>query len=237
MSVVQAPSDVALLSATITEVTLPEDYELVQYTLRRKSDGMLQSYQAPYRPLVYTGPLPATPVDTPNVGVLQWSRDNSDSATPTPLLTANSHQQLFNIPIRGGRERSTAADTNNRTVSAMTQKRHDESGENGYTIACGVICPDVAPPVQKFKQGGGDFYCPRCLSNYTRPKTVKDHFTGCVSRYGNPLGLRYNDHESMPSRKAALQSRESSSTSAEQVDNMTDVDDQEIKTEFVYGAE
>ena len=216
----------ALLSATTTEITLPEGYKLVQYTLRRTSDGLLQSYQAPYRPLLNTGPLPATPTDTLDVGILQWSRDSSDSVTPTPLPAAESYQQLFNVPIRGGRERLATADSDTRTVSARTQKRHNESGENGYTIACGVICPELAPPMKKVNPKGGGFYCPRCGSNFTRAKSVKDHFPGCISKYGNPRGLRYTDHESMWSESPIAN-----------VDQDKSMNDQGIKTEFVYGAE
>ena len=152
------------------------------------------------------------------------------------------NQQLLNIPIRGGRERPAAADSNAQTLSAQTQKRHDRLGENGYTVACGVVCPELATPVQKVNLGDGKFYCPRCGSNYTRAKSVKDHFPSCVLRYGNPLGLRYTDHESMASKDAALhcryrQSRGSSNANVEQVDAMTGVDDQDIKTEFKSAAE
>ena len=218
----------ALLSATTTEITLPEGYELVHYTLRRKSDGFLQSYRPPYRPLRYTGALPATPTNTRSVSPSSpETRASSGSPIPTPLTTSSPHQQIFNIPIRGGRET---------TVSATTQRRHDQSSENGYTIACGVVCPEIAPPVRKVNPGGGSYCCPRCGSNFTRPKSVKDHFPGCIQRYGNPLGLRYTDHESMP-YKDASQSRESSSASAEQGEPMTGVDDQGIKTEFLSAAE
>ena len=49
------------------------------------------------------------------------------------------------------------------------------------------------------------FCCPRCGSNYTRLnytrlKTVKDHFPDCVSKCGNPQALRYTDHPSMAQR-------------------------------------
>ena len=223
VSVVQAPSYVAVLSAARTVITLPEGFELVHYTLRRTSDGHIQSYQPMDVPPLFTEPLTAAHTNTQHV-------------SPTPSTVSIPYQQLLNIPIRGRLERPTTADTNARTVSATTQKRHNQLLDNGYTIACGVVCPEVAPPVKKVNPGGGDFCCPRCLSNYTRPKSVKDHFPGCISRYGNPLGLTYTDHESMPSKDAALQSRESSSVSAEH-DDMTDVDDQVIKTEFVFPAE
>ena len=227
VSVVQAPSYVAVRSASRIEINLPEGFQLVNYTLRSTSDGHIRSYEPLDVPTIHSGPILAVPTITQSVSP-GYDRDrlSSGSITPTPSAVSNPYQQLLNIPIRGGR-----------AVSAITQKRHDQSLENGYTVACGVVCPEVAPPVQKFNQGGGDFYCPRCLSNYTRPKSVKDHFPGCVSKYGNPLGLRYTDHESMPSKEAASQSRESSTISDGQVDDMTDVGDQEIKTEFVYGAE
>ncbi|KAM0802880.1 hypothetical protein BDR22DRAFT_887216 [Usnea florida] len=212
------PSNVALLDATTIEITLPEGFELAAYTLRRTSDGLLQSYRPPRRPLLYTGPLPATSTRTRSISL--ESHDSSGSLTPTP--------PVFNIPIRGGREKS---------VSATTQRRYDQSLENGYTVACGVVCPEIAPPVKKVNPGDGNYYCPRCGSNFTRPKSVKDHFPGCVQRYGNPLGLRYTDDESMPFRDAASQSRQSSSVSAQHLEPMTGVDDQGVKTEFLSAAD
>lgn len=43
----------------------------------------------------------------------------------------------------------------------------------------------------------GRFHCPRCDTQYTRPKSVKDHFEYCVGRYGNPEGLKWTDHPSL----------------------------------------
>lgn len=250
VSVVQESSYVAVLSPAMTEITIPEGYELVSYTLRSKHDGHLQSYQPVDVQHFHTGPLLATPTETLNIGSsAQRSHQNvqgrlsSDSLTPTPSTISGPYpqQQLFNIPIRGGRERSTATD-NAQTVSAHTQKRYNESGENGYTIACGVFSPERAPPVKKVNPKAGDFYCPRCGSNYTRAKTVKDHFPSCVLKYGNPDSLRYNSHESMPSKDAALHSshrsyRASSSAGVDQADDMTAEDDQVIKNEYVSAAE
>ena len=215
-----------LLSATSTEITFPEGYELVHYTLRRTTDGLLQSYRPPNRPFLFTGSLPATPTDTRNISPsLQECRDStqddssSESTTPTP-------QQPFMIPIRGGRETLTAPDTKSRTVSKTTQKRYEESGQNGYTIACGAVSPELAPPVKKYNAKGGRFYCPRCGSNFTRAKSVKDHFPGCVSKYGNPQGLCYTDHESMSSESPNING-----------DQDEDMNDQGIKTEFVSASE
>ena len=219
----------ALLSATSTEIIFPEGYELVHYTLRRTSDGLIQSYRPPNRPLLFTGSLPATPTDTRNISPSYrdntQDRSNSELATPTPLAF-NPYEQPFSISIRGGRQRLPAPDTDSRLVSKTTQKRHEESGEHGYTIVCGVVCPELAPPVKKYNAKGGGFLCPRCGSNFTRAKSVKDHFPGCVFKYGNPKGLRYTDHESMSS--------ESSNANVDRDDAITD---QGIKTEFAFGAE
>ena len=230
VSVVQAPSYVAVLSAGRTVITLPEGFELVHYTLRRTSDGHTQSYQPLGVQPLSTGPLTAAHTNTQDV-----SPDNDgdrltlDSITPPASTASNSHQQLLNLAIRGPRKRLTVPDTDSGTVSKKTQKRHEESADNGYTVACGIVCPELAPPVKKFHAKGGSFHCPRCGSNYTRIKSVKDHFPGCVAKYGNPRGLRYTDDESMSS--------ENLNADVEQDEATTSADDEEIKTEYVYGAE
>ena len=45
------------------------------------------------------------------------------------------------------------------------------------------------------------------MSNFTRAKTVKDHFPECISKHGNPDGLWFTDHPSMRKEEARIQNR------------------------------
>ena len=67
------------------------------------------------------------------------------------------------------------------------------------TEVCGIVSPATGlHPMKKVsKAQGASYHCPSCDSNYTRPRTVKDHFLSCIRKYGNPLGLKYTDHPSM----------------------------------------
>ena len=70
------------------------------------------------------------------------------------------------------------------------------TGENGLTPVCGIITPFIATPVAKENKKGA-FCCPRCLGQFTRPRTVKDHFRTCATKHGNPRGLRWFDHPTL----------------------------------------
>ena len=65
----------------------------------------------------------------------------------------------------------------------------------GPTNACGVFSPENKPPVKRSSRG--DFHCPRCDSQFTRPRGVKCHFEECIAKYGNPSSLRWDDHPSL----------------------------------------
>ena len=97
-----------------------DDLEEPPRKLRR---SMRHPIYIPVQEVHSTGPLLATPTDTPNVGIsLQGGRNSSDSTTPTPSTASNPYQQLFHVSVREGRERLTTADSDTRTVSAKTQK-------------------------------------------------------------------------------------------------------------------
>ena len=65
------------------------------------------------------------------------------------------------------------------------------------TNVCGVVTPHKATPVANRSKQKGNFRCPRCNGRFTRPRSVKDHFIKCVSKYGNPSGLSWWDHATL----------------------------------------
>ncbi|CAD6565516.1 MAG: hypothetical protein ASARMPRED_007296 [Alectoria sarmentosa] len=66
---------------------------------------------------------------------------------------------------------------------------------SGPTKVCGVFSPEKKPPVKRASHGA--FHCPRCDSQFTRSKAVNYHFENCVTKYGNPMSLQWNDHPSL----------------------------------------
>ena len=85
-----------------------------------------------------------------------------------------------------------------RGSSASTRRRHAHARDDYYTDVCGVISPEKATPVRKDNLGNGEFSCPRCGSSFTRPKSVKDHFPSCISRYGNPKPKIFQHRQELP---------------------------------------
>ncbi len=67
-----------------------------------------------------------------------------------------------------------------------------------YTYVCGYVRPAVGVPTKKLqvKPTNPSYHCPQCDSEFSRPLSVKQHFPRCVRRWGNPLGLSWDDHQS-----------------------------------------
>ena len=235
VSVMQDQSLPAEIEGSTTDIHLPEGFELADYTLRRVHDGQLQTYvlDNDHSRLVQAVPISAQPSVTQMEGddQIDQSDPGSDSSTPVPATNNSSHQtqpphqQLFTIPIPSARPSNRA-----KAPSSCTQKRHAFSRNDGYTIICGMNSPAKATPVKKINPGKGKFRCPRCGSNFTRPKSVKDHFPDCVLKCGNPEGLRYTDHPSMAKAEANLQHRGQASHEASD-SAMEDEQEEEEKEE------
>lgn len=92
-----------------------------------------------------------------------------------------------------GHGNSTNGACSNDSVSR--KPKHKESKRWGPTAVCGVFSPETQPAVKRSHRGA--FHCPRCDSQFTRWYTVNYHFEGCIYKYGNPKGLRWNDHPSL----------------------------------------
>lgn len=250
----QDQSYVSNLSATATEILLPNGYELAYYTLRRGRDGHLQCYQPINASAIHGPPVQAIPIAAPGSdihaqGSHQHFQDSSNSnpwprsssTHHSPYHTQTSNRQLYNIPIRGGRKKLPVPDNEALSLSATTQKRHAHLRDDDYTDVCGVVSQPRANPVKRYNPGKGEYCCPICGSNYTRPKSVKDHFPSCVSKCGNPQGLRYTDHASMAHVEATKQrraqtSRAVSDSEMEEGDGETEGNDQRIKSDRINDA-
>ena len=190
-SVAQNHSQSGPSERMIREIPLQEGYELAFFTLRRLEDGRLQSYMVPLSSNdEHVQAIPITP------------RDNVPSYhNHTPP------QQNYNIARREGGETVSRQDRIDREPSVMTVLRRAHARSDGYSVVCGVYSPETSAPVRSENRGKGDFYCPRCGSNFTRPYSVKDHFFYCISKHGNPQALRFTDHPSMAQTEAAIQRR------------------------------
>ena len=233
------------------EIDIPDGYELAFYTLRSLHNGHLQSYK-----LVSAGgrPVQAVPIAAQLLGVELSEQSREDHQTNQSKLDTDSSslslttdnspehsqtptQQDFNTAGRGSRGLGIRA----QGLSARTLKRYAHERNDEYTDVCGIYSPEVSTPVKRYNHGKGKFCCPRCGSNFTRPKSVKDHFPSCIMKFGNPQALRYTDHTSMAQKEAAIQgraqaSRETSTVDMEDEDVQMDGDSQGIKFEELNEA-
>lgn len=75
-----------------------------------------------------------------------------------------------------------------------------DTGEGMMTSVCGIVTPAKGTPVTN-DNNKGYFRCPLCNSNFTRARSVKDHFIKCVNKYGNPNGLSWWDHQTLSGSK------------------------------------
>ena len=196
-------SHMSAIKSSRREIVIPDGYELAGYTLQRVDDGHLQHY--------LPVDVSATPVQAiPLAGYLSdIFVSTAGSLSPAPVTKHASYQDQQ--PIQEENESLTHSNIKARKLSATTQDRHAHSRDDNYTDVCGVFSSAKATPVKKYNAGNGEFYCPRCGSNYTRPKSVKDHFPHCVSKFGNPQAFRFTDHPSMAQTEAAIQRRRQAS--------------------------
>lgn len=74
--------------------------------------------------------------------------------------------------------------------------RFDRATRGGLTEQCRVVTPLIGTPVVRHIETG-KFHCPRCNGRYTMRKSVRTHFPKCVTKYGNPNGLSWWDHDTL----------------------------------------
>ena len=222
-SVAQNHSQFGPTERMIREIPLQEGYELAFYTLRRQVDGHLQHFMLPLDSNdEHVWAIPVTP------------RDNG------PNYNHILAPQNYNIAIHNGHEDIVQQDRSDREPSVATVLRRAHARGDGYSVVCGVYSPEISAPVRSENRGNGEFCCPRCGSNYTRPYSVKDHFYYCISKHGNPQALRFTDHPSMAQTEAAIQRRNHASKEpsarVEGSDAQMGVVNQEIRVEEMSDA-
>ena len=157
---------------------IPPGWEIYSHTIRRVRDGALRTIL--YRP----------------------THQSSQAGTISDSLLPNHPRDL---PIR---QNNGVSNSIVQGLSAKTQERYANSRKDGCTVVCGVGSPEMAPPVRKVNPGNGKYRCPRCKSNFTREKTVKDHFPDCISKHGNPEGFSITDHPSMKRQSNFIQTKQ-----------------------------
>ena len=134
------------------------------------------------------------------------SNDEHVQAIPiTPRDNGPDHnyistQQSYNSAIRDDRGNVTQQDRSDREPSVTTVLRRAHARSDGYSVVYGVYSPEIFVRVKSDNRGKEDYCCPRCGSNYTRPYSVKDHFSYCISKHRNPQALRFTAHPSLQSQ-------------------------------------
>ena len=123
----------------------------------------------------------------------------------------------------GGRRRATKT---SRKSKPRTTGVDMNTGKNGLTKLCGKKTPAKGTP-ETNGNNKGYFRCPRCNSNFTRARSVKDHFFACVKKHGNPDGLRWYDHETLSGSRDWHQKRFPAVQEEDEIEGEEDGDDQE----------
>ena len=205
VSVVQKIFQMAPYQNSTRVISVPHGYELTQYTLTRVEDSHMEWY------------MPCDTTTTP-VQAVQVPDYLTDILLPETHQTNENDRESMPLTPTPTTYESLALPDRTREYSARTRQRHAHARDGWYTDVCGVISPEKATAVKKENVGNGAFCCARCGSAFTRPKSVKDHFPGCVGRYGNPQGLRYTDHPSMAQTEAFIQRRRQASRETSNAD-------------------
>lgn len=245
ISVKQDGSQSGSVQILTREISFDPGHELAFFTLRRIHDGHLQSYMPLNSSELQVRSIPIA-AQLSGIEVLEKpTEDHREDQSGTASASLSPHpssdnppyhghtpnRPTYNIPLRGGRDTVAQPDDRSRELSVATLERHANARDDGYTNVCGVRSPATSTPIKKYNPGKGEFCCPRCESNFTRPKSVKDHFPYCVAKCGNPQALRFTDHPSMAQTEAAIQrrtraSRELSTLATEDDDYEDDYDAQ-----------
>lgn len=107
----------------------------------------------------------------------------------TPKLNSRPQTSLLQPAAN-----STSVEPNNYT--SCTNGESIGHGASVNTSVCGVYSMEKAPP-NKNTSRAGRYHCPRCDSQFTRPRGVRRHFVGCIRKHGNPDSLKWTDHKTL----------------------------------------
>lgn len=174
--------------------------------------GQSPDSQTSRDPTVYGGitPAPSSSRSTVTPGPSQLH--NMASSSSQPALPLQQSSNVMTLPMR------------------PAKPRNPHTRSDRLTDVCGVYSPATNGQPMKRVSTATDarFHCPRCDSNMTRPRTVKDHFPGCIAEYGNPLSIKYTDHQSMAGAEARRQRMLRSQSNATSQGNADDAEDTEM---------
>ena len=118
--------------------------------------------------------------------------ESSDASTINCGQPSNIGRQIMNLPFR-------LSNPSQPPAGVAKKPRNPHHRTDGLTEVCGVFSPgrNGTPLRTSSKVANANYYCPRCESSMTRPRSIKDHFLVCIGKYGNPDKLKYTDHASM----------------------------------------
>ena len=145
------------------------------------------AFPAPALPAL-TLPAPTLPAPTLPAPALASTQGQNSGTGPTGSLAA---------PNSGPGAMTTTQKSKPRTTGFNKM-----TGEGAYTSVCGKVTREISkPPIARNKGQKAGYHCPRCNGQFTRARSVKDHFIKCVEKHGNPQGLSWWDHPTLQGAK------------------------------------
>ena len=153
--------------------------------------------------------------DLPNFGVLgdqnsklhqQLARQMFDPAFEDPT---NKIETYPHLPFTGLLWSDTAYDhdqlSSQPQFGSLPVSMHfypNLAKNDSYPGLCGVSSPKKLSSTRHNQSTDSAYHGPRCNKGFTKRTGVKDHFSNCIKKHGNPSRLRWDDHASLePLRK------------------------------------
>lgn len=124
----------------------------------------------------------------------------TSSATGTNVTTTQNQSTSGSSSAPNLQTRKRLPRNSKNGESTSSKRRKTNLMTDGYTVACGVTTSETKIPTPPTTKNGA-FHCPRCDGGFSRFHSVRDHFAPCTTKYGNPAGLKFNDHPSMTGKK------------------------------------
>lgn len=173
-------------------------------------------------------PAPEQPAQAPRTqGFIAINRATV-AGGPAPIIPRPlPHHAPVSTGPSGGRQRVTKK---SRKSKPRTTGFNRETGEGMMTSVCGTVTPAKGTPATRANKKG-NFCCPRCNSNFTRARSVKDHFISCVRKHGNPNGLSWWDHQTLEGSKNWHSDRRPTLNEDDEMESEEDGDEQESGNE------
>ena len=76
------------------------------------------------------------------------------------------------------------------------------------TKSGGVFSPPKVPPARSSQITVSPYHCPRCDTKMASRRAIKQHFSRCIMKHGNPDALKWDDHASLqPLRQGEIKDK------------------------------